>query len=1197
MDLTARAVSLITLTQDTFLRVAAVNKELTEKKPPVVFGEEFEERFKAAITELKAFEKKCREQFDFDTSDEKKGLDFESKMFDLVWYSSQHVPEGDNNTKQRAEAFLVTLCTNLSGWIVRHEKAIRQHIEKKHPEAASAVTENSLVLPPYVWFHAISEILYCHRSERVLLAQKLEYIPIHLVLAMGGGTYEAHEQRVLQWWQPHSNHEPLLLTPAERTLHQNFKVKVVAAANNEAGSSTPETAGNDYENRIIYLLTHYDQLTGALLANNAPLSFEYVFTEELKEVSEAREKRRKEPLLVRFAQEENEKQTSSGSCDPLVKAKEMELCALALSGGGIRSATFNLGLLQGLARHGFISKIDYLSTVSGGGYIGSWLATWIKREGSVAKVAERLNPNLSADPMGEEVRPIRWLRMFSNHFAPDKSIMSVDSWTIGATWLRNTLLNQLVIFLLLMAVLFLLRVLFDLWRLGDFWLATAVPFWSYLVSCLLLAGVAYFAGISMQWYNRESFTRLPLSANSEGLTQKLQYLTYSGAFIVSATLYFHYRQGFYGKLAALLPAGVVLAGVLTLIAAYGRYDKCITAFGISQRRANAMIVYTAILSAMVGCLSLMGVWKVMELAASATYTDAGGRVIIYGPALCFTVGLPLVLMAFGITVVARMALLGKYFPDERREWWGRMGAAINRFGFAWLLVAASCFLLRDVIQQFLDGWKAPATVGGWMALIGGAVRAAFSAKTSGKDEKGGWQTAAMGVLSKAGPYLFILGLLIFLPALIDPLLKRTPLIRELPVADIVKSLLFAVVLFVLGRALSARLGVNEFSMHHFYRNRLVRAYLGATRRKAAREKTANPYTHFDKLDDAKLAKFQNNQGYFGPFPLLNTALNASQSSDTSRQDRKAESFVFTPLYCGFDFSKVRSSLNTLNKTYDYGFRPTKKFAYGNDNGPAIGTAMAISGAAVNPNQGYHSAAGTAFLLTVFNVQMGWWIGNPRKNKWAQSDPDTGLSYLVSNLTGNTSTKSEFVNLSDGGHFDNMGLYELVRRRCSLIILGDAEQDENFTCEGLANAIRRCRIDFGAEISINIENIVNRKEGHSRQHFAVGDITYSGDEKPSGKLIYIKSSITGEEPVDIAEYALKNKSFPHQSTADQFFDEEQFESYRKLGMHIMDEAFQNDEILQALRTKGRGPVAGKQLSENIEEQLRLFKLVKEFFKKG
>lgn len=111
------------------------------------------------------------------------------------------------------------------------------------------------------------------------------------------------------------------------------------------------------------------------------------------------------------------------------------------------------------------------------------------------------------------------------------------------------------------------------------------------------------------------------------------------------------------------------------------------------------------------------------------------------------------------------------------------------------------------------------------------------------------------------------------------------------------------------------------------------------------------------------------KGYEGPYLIINTTLNASNSVDLDRQDRKAESFVFTPLFCGFDIARTRASANMAGQSYDYGYRPTHQYTY--DQGPSIGTAMAISGAAASPNMGYHSSAATAFLLTAFNLRLGW----------------------------------------------------------------------------------------------------------------------------------------------------------------------------------------------------------------------------------
>ncbi|UOQ69049.1 hypothetical protein [Hymenobacter volaticus] len=353
-------------------------------------------------------------------------------------------------------------------------------------------------------------------------------------------------------------------------------------------------------------------------------------------------------------------------------------------------------------------------------------------------------------------------------------------------------------------------------------------------------------------------------------------------------------------------------------------------------------------------------------------------------------------------------------------------------------------------------------------------------------------------------------------------------------------------------------------MHHFYRNRLVRAYLGASRPRFERERTANPFTSFDRRDDLKMCSLRRSDPlekseapqkhpYDGPYLIINATLNATKVTDLAQQNRKAESFVFTPYYCGFDFAKIRA-VNPAKPTFDFGYRPTEQYAYPKDGGPGVGTAMAISGAAASPNEGYNSSPATAFLLTLFNLRLGWWIGNPRISKtWQEADPNLGLLYLLKDLFGRSNTSDKFVNLSDGGHFDNMGLYELVRRRCRYIILGDGEEDHLFTCEGLANAIRRCRVDFGAEITIDVTPITNREAGISRSHYAVGTILYPEDppEMPSGYLLYLKTSLTGDEPTDVREYAQYNTAFPHQSTGDQFFNEAQFESYRRLGLHVFE----------------------------------------------
>lgn len=235
----------------------------------------------------------------------------------------------------------------------------------------------------------------------------------------------------------------------------------------------------------------------------------------------------------------------------------------------------------------------------------------------------------------------------------------------------------------------------------------------------------------------------------------------------------------------------------------------------------------------------------------------------------------------------------------------------------------------------------------------------------------------------------------------------------------------------------------------------------------------------------------------------------------------------------------------------YAYRPTVRYA--NDGDPEqtirVGTAVAVSGAAFSPNMGYHSAPAVSFLMAVFSVRLGLWIGNPRHRKgWRQSGPRFALWPLLGELFGLTNESRTFCNLSDGGHFENLGLYELIRRHCRFVIAVDAGQDESFGFEDLGNAVRKCRVDLRTEISLAPAALApDPKSRCSRQHCLVGTIRYP--DGGSGILVYIKPTLCGNEPSDVLNYAKEHPEFPHQSTLDQWFSESQFESYRKLGYFI------------------------------------------------
>jgi hypothetical protein len=192
---------------------------------------------------------------------------------------------------------------------------------------------------------------------------------------------------------------------------------------------------------------------------------------------------------------------------------------------------------------------------------------------------------------------------------------------------------------------------------------------------------------------------------------------------------------------------------------------------------------------------------------------------------------------------------------------------------------------------------------------------------------------------------------------------------------------------------------------------------------------------------------------------------------------------------------------------------------------------------------------------VFNVRLGWWVGNPRHQRgYKKSGPLNVILRLACELFGLTSEEGKYIYLSDGGHFENLGIYELVRRRCRFIVACDAEEDHAFGFGGLGNAIEKCRSDFGIDIDIDVEPI--RGRSYSQWHCAIGRIFYSRVDQSGrdGILVYLKSSLTGDEPTDALRYAAANPEFPHQTTGDQWFDESQFESYRVLGYHIAQNVF-------------------------------------------
>jgi hypothetical protein len=197
-------------------------------------------------------------------------------------------------------------------------------------------------------------------------------------------------------------------------------------------------------------------------------------------------------------------------------------------------------------------------------------------------------------------------------------------------------------------------------------------------------------------------------------------------------------------------------------------------------------------------------------------------------------------------------------------------------------------------------------------------------------------------------------------------------------------------------------------------------------------------------------------------------------------------------------------------------------------------------------------------MALFNLRLGWWLGNTGvkgAKTWRSTGPKLSAWIMFKEMFGLTSDHYKYIYLSDGGHFENLGIYEMVLRRCRFIVAVDAGCDKESSFEDLGNALRKIRIDLCIPITIDIKPIL---EGKSR--CATGRIDYPAvDGKPAfeGRIIYIKPIICGDEPADIFNYHKVNEAFPHEPTSDQWFTESQFESYRMLGLHTIKDILQND----------------------------------------
>jgi predicted acylesterase/phospholipase RssA len=771
---------------------------------------------------------------------------------------------------------------------------------------------------------------------------------------------------------------------------------------------------------------------------------------------------------------------------------------LALSGGGIRSASFALGVVQQLAvaLTGGLRTFHYLSSVSGGGYMGTAIS-WLRHhygEAFEGQLGSKERGDRSAELQdlattpGAQV-PKTWLdyvRMHGNYLLPPK----ITVLSLVGVGLRSLLFTVVVYGGAAVAVLAILN---------DF---GVLPSW-----CPTRCEPRL-------WYAIERWVVLSL-----------------GVLAAHILLY---------GLASWLTSVPVSLGVLTTALAiaggvYAGYE--LLPFVRAEPEAR---------------------WPYVAVLAVVTLT---------------------------ILFMASRVLLGwladpasRSLQAQIRLWSYRLRTRVQQTLGAVLGISLGLLILWSTPSVYhalrsAASW-APAALGGGSSLLTGIGTILKVLTGQKKNPNPGFLDRAVSAIAPIlGAAAVVYGGLIlaygiqaggwYLPGCPGVWVARQ---MNLTVAAIV-----LVGVLVLGFFCNA----NYLSLGRMYRDRLMEMFMPnrlaieTTEWQPATE--AEDFLISDLLPDVKGSKRL--------FHLVCCNVILTDAVRDSFRGRGGDSFTFSPLYSGSSAT---------------GWAPSDRVAGG---GMSLATAMATSGAAANPDAAVAGAGLTrnrlvAFLMWMFNVRLGCWLRNPQSIRASGREPIWPPNFWVPGLWQGLLGRAldedaNYVELSDGGHFDNTGLYELIRRRVDIIVLSQASADPNYVMDDLANAIERVRADFGVHIRFDIPGFEPAKirprrtevhgkktrERYADRGYALARIHYpklapdGGQSQAEGQttdwenfdtgyLLYLQATKIEEirSRIDIDSYARVHPDFPNESTANQFFDEDQLEAYRELGMEITQQAF-------------------------------------------
>lgn len=795
---------------------------------------------------------------------------------------------------------------------------------------------------------------------------------------------------------------------------------------------------------------------------------------------------------ARMVRERGQVPVDSAAASPDDLSTIQDSQGLALSGGGIRSATFNLGLLQSLAAAGQLKGFDFLSTVSGGGYIGACLGRLYQRSAQenpgqdAAQTARDVERVLASD----EAPLIRWLRDHGRYLAPQG--MKDRLFAFGI-YLRNLLTVHVLLGLLLLWIFMLWGLLRSKLQQG----LGVAPFLAENVTALaqgsyspawLFAAVGLSASLGCAW--AYWMHRYSVTAGWQQRAIALLVLALS-----AFTLYTGATDGLRS------PAGILtnLLWICGLTAGFSLLHSIWAKLVLTQhkaartategsdagslQRADVRNQLSRSLAKSLQLLLVLCLFALLDEAALRTFHFLA-TAPEFGENLLLGGGLTGALLA-GLRVFAQamstQAGRGRHGGGPR---WIR--PAINTIGVALLILVAFFWALVAVAYLYPVS-SAPAALMHWQSILEPRVL----------------------------PTLLALGLLNWIAN------------KDLDV-------------------------LNLSSLHQFYAARLTRAYLGAGNLKrgvpwSTRPAASPDLKRVDEVvpgDDMLWADYQPHKNG-GPLHLVNVTVNQTQfiADSDFQPDRKGWNLGVGP--AGFNLGRSVWHLPGWSHC-----EPTR-----------LGTWIAASGAAFSTGAGARTGLGFSALLGLLGVRLGYWW-RAGDNQHPRSDPSL-LKALWGEVTGQFNPdQSHYWYLSDGGHFENCAAYELIRRRLRRIVITDCGADPEYGFEDLANLALKVRLDFGAELTLlGAEDLDLTWQGQPelRALFAepsqiddrsgpgllLAKVTYP-DDQVSSWLVIVKPRLPARLPLDLANYALISASFPQQTTLDQFFDESQWESTRKLG---------------------------------------------------